>query len=229
VTQQEFGSGLPSGSGLANGSGLPSAAPEEELRGGGWSRRLIATVGVVAAALVASFVVVIAHNPDRVIAGHARLLNPPAVVVPAQLPVGADALGPGTWTALGATHLTGQVLRLTASVELVNQAGRALRVLYPLSVTGPGVGSRIHVQQAVIAVDRGSGDDLMPRPLTRIRAGTRVELWVELRLDCRGHPGPLRLIRYLTVSIGLDGAAGPASFPFASLFDVSDGTMIPGC
>jgi hypothetical protein len=117
---------------------------------------------------------------------------------------------------------------VTAAFELVNGANRALTVRYPISVTGPGMGTRIHVQVAIVGTDQG-GANQPPRRLARIPAGARAELWLVLRLDCRGHAVPRPSTRSLTISVRLTGVSRPATFTFASLFDVVGQDQYPAC
>jgi hypothetical protein len=202
---------------------------EEELRSGGWSPRGAILLGAALTAVAAVLAVLFVRHLNEAIAGHpeaAPLLRPSTG--PSLVPTGNQALTTGTGYGYSITELPHQQRRVAIAVDLVNGANQNLTVQYPILVTGPGVGARIHVISAVVGA--GTTGSAVPPTIGRIGRFAQVQLWIGLRLDCAGrHPPHQPSTRDVRVTIRLLGVSAPATFRLRDLLPSDAPEDFPSC
>jgi hypothetical protein len=195
----------------------PDRDPGEELlQSGGWSRRTVVAIAVGVLVVVTGVVVGLTrsgggsssaqHSADPSAPQTGRTPETPAVTGNAVV-IQGSSYGFGTT----ATAHHGLIENVVAA--LVSIAESPYSVLYPISVSG--LDKAISVDDVEIAADDMNESQLVPAPLTTIRPGSHIEIWMKLRIRCgQGEVS----FRRGTVSIALAGTFAPAVFKFGDLF-----------
>jgi hypothetical protein len=199
--------------------GAPDTPGDEEvLRAGGWSPGGIAAV--VVAVLIASGVLVgvLVSHAGHDTATPARTATSPSGTRSSTTPRDGDSLASGSWSQIAVARLANDQRSVIASGGLVNYGRRAVTIDYPIIVTGPGVGTTVEIWAAVVGAGSSSAAGRPPPRITRMARLAHAQLWMGLRVDCRGPHSRKPRLDDLTIKIVLGGGAAPAIFTFGDVF-----------